>query len=542
MKKRIFSRVLALVMAMSLLSTTAFAYSLNEYISNYIGEDNGYIDLKAVEGDNIFTMENDIQTDKTFRVTGDGNNITLNMNGYTLDHQNSTGSVISVDNKASLTVNADAKDEDGNITSIGLITGGNASNAGGGIYVSRGSSFEMVGGEIKGNHVSNGSGGGIYGNASTITLDGTVISQNSSTEYGGGISVNGCDLTLKSTIITENDVKDPTKYDSGKGGGLFSTSTTISVDNAKLFNNHASVSGDDIYVQYKTTVNGTLNAPTGENLKDAQGNEGNAISGWYEDWSTSRWDNGINLKDADTPADGTYAWIALKAAHGATISFEDGSGNVIRTVIAKDGSLNENPTRDGYIFDGWYDGDEKVEDLEALRNIGSNKTLTAAWREAPSSTPSYGDNISGTTTLDTGTGLTPTDAGTTDTTTITDEETPLAGLVTLAKLLETLRQYEGVEDVELPEDYQWADHDYAQAIYWALDEALVLDTEDDPLDPDELVTVAILREVLENFVEYKGADLTVTVDGEDDMIVMDLGERLTVFYSELEAALADQAA
>ena len=56
------------------------------------------------------------------------------------------------------------------------------------------------------------------------------------------------------------------------------------------------------------------------------------------------------------------------------------------------------------------------------------------------------------------------------------------------------------------------------------------------------MTVALLREVLENFVEYKGADLTVTVEGEDDMIVMDLGERLTVFYSELEAALADQAA
>lgn len=127
------------------------------------------------------------------------------------------------------------------------------------------------------------------------------------------------------------------------------------------------------------------------------------------------------------------------------------------------------------------------------------------------------------------------------TTTIADEETPLAGLVTLAELLEALRQYEGIEDMELPEDFQWIDHDYAQAIYWGLDEALVIDTEDEPLDPDEIVTVALLREVLENFVEYKGADLTVTVDGEDDMIVMDLGERLAVFYGELEAALAAKA-
>jgi hypothetical protein len=114
--------------------------------------------------------------------------------------------------------------------------------------------------------------------------------------------------------------------------------------------------------------------------------------------------------------------------------------------------------------------------------------------------------------------------------------------VTLAELLNALREYEGIEDIELPEDFQWTDHEYAQAIYWGLDEALVIDTEDDPLDPDEIVTVAILREVLENFVEYKGVDLTVTVEGEDDMIVMDLGERLTAFLGELEAALAFKAA
>ena len=51
-----------------------------------------------------------------------------------------------------------------------------------------------------------------------------------------------------------------------------------------------------------------------------------------------------------------------------------------------------------------------------------------------------------------------------------------------------------------------------------------------------------MREVLVNFVEYKGADLTVTLAGEDDEMVMDLGERLTAFYAELEAALENQEA
>ena len=128
--------------------------------------------------------------------------------------------------------------------------------------------------------------------------------------------------------------------------------------------------------------------------------------------------------------------------------------------------------------------------------------------------------------------------------TIEDQEVPLAGLMSAAQLLEELRQYEEIKDVELPEDFQWIDHEYAQAIYWALQKELVVDTEEEPFDPDEVVTVALLREVLTNFVElYKGLeDFVFTLEGEDDEIVMDLGERLTVFYGELEDYLKSQEA
>ena len=131
-----------------------------------------------------------------------------------------------------------------------------------------------------------------------------------------------------------------------------------------------------------------------------------------------------------------------------------------------------------------------------------------------------------------------------DTTTLEDQEVPLAGLMPVAQLLEELRQYAEIEDVELPEDFKWIDHEYAQAIYWGLQEELVADTEEEPFDPDEVVTVALLRDVLTNFVElYKGLENFVfTLEGEDDEIVMDLGERLTVFYGELEEALKATAA
>ena len=129
-----------------------------------------------------------------------------------------------------------------------------------------------------------------------------------------------------------------------------------------------------------------------------------------------------------------------------------------------------------------------------------------------------------------------------DTTTLEDQEVPLAGLMPVAQLLEELRQYEKIENVELPEDFKWLDHEYAQAIYWGLREELVADTEEDPFDPDEVITVALMREVLTNFVElYLGLDdFVVTVEGEDDEMVMDLGERLTAFYAELKAYLKAQ--
>ena len=129
-------------------------------------------------------------------------------------------------------------------------------------------------------------------------------------------------------------------------------------------------------------------------------------------------------------------------------------------------------------------------------------------------------------------------------TTIADQEVPLAGLMPVAQLLDELRQYAEIEDAELPEDFKWLDHEYAQAIYWGLQEGLVADTEEESFDPDEVVTVALLRDVLTNFAElYKGLeDFVFTLEGEDDELVMDLGERLAVFYGELEAYLKAQEA
>lgn len=121
--------------------------------------------------------------------------------------------------------------------------------------------------------------------------------------------------------------------------------------------------------------------------------------------------------------------------------------------------------------------------------------------------------------------------------TIADEAVPLAGLLSVAQLLDELYRHEDRPAVVLPEGFPFASHEYAPAICWALDNALVVNTEAEPLDPDELLTVGLLRKVLTNYALFKGQeDFVVELTGEDDDLVLDLGERLTVFYAQLEAA------
>ncbi len=483
MKKRIFSRVLALVMAMSLLSTTAFAVDLGQYIEEYDqnteGYKNGFIYLRPVGGDSTFEMSGDVSTNKTLMVEED-NNITLEMNGHTLTHENNNNQVFRV--AGQLTVD---------VVDGGVITGGNGVNVmGGAVYVTgEDSSFTMKGGEISGNKAAHG--GAIFAaDGATVDIDGTTIKDNEATKrIGGAIYALNATVNLKDATIEGNKAvnggalgveiaKRNTNEDSGK----------VTIENCTFKDNV----GEKSIVEYKNvnssgTLTGTIPAGTATLYEDQVNGLAFSVA-----------ENGI----VTIAATGDEQITAICDANGTLI--QNGtrvSGDLVLPL--REATADDFPTHD----------DDIPEVPEAPGNVSIFDTAVF---------PANGSDA---------------------TTTIEDEETPLAGLISTAELLEALREYEGIEDVELPEDFQWADHDYAQAIYWGLEEALVIDTEDAPLDPDEIVTIALLREVLENFVAYKGlTDFPVTVEGEDGMIVMDLGERLTVFYGELETALAAKAA
>ncbi len=67
-----------------------------------------------------------------------------------------------------------------------------------------------------------------------------------------------------------------------------------------------------------------------------------------------------------------------------TITFDTRGGSEIKPITIAEGAtitLPRNPTKEGYIFDGWYLSDEFIEKFNATQTISSNITVYAKWKE-----------------------------------------------------------------------------------------------------------------------------------------------------------------
>lgn len=123
--------------------------------------------------------------------------------------------------------------------------------------------------------------------------------------------------------------------------------------------------------------------------------------------------------------------------------------------------------------------------------------------------------------------------------TIEDEAVPLAaGPVTRAQFVDYLWRHEGSPEAAAPTfpDVP-ADHEFAPAIGWAQAAGLVSGYEDGTFQPDELVTVKMVRTILDRFDRafgksvVKAAALT-TLTGEDGEAVLNCDEVLAEFFGE----------
>jgi hypothetical protein len=105
-----------------------------------------------------------------------------------------------------------------------------------------------------------------------------------------------------------------------QGGGLCNKGTAILSDDVELYNNHARLSGDDIYNADGATI---TFGPTGKGWAlDGDPDCYDFITGWYDDYETTRWNAHGDEADLHmvlvAPVASYTGPLSLKAAHGST--------------------------------------------------------------------------------------------------------------------------------------------------------------------------------------------------------------------------------
>ena len=104
------------------------------------------------------------------------------------------------------------------------------------------------------------------------------------------------------------------------GGGLVNSGTAILSDDVELYNNHARLSGDDIYNADGATI---TFGDTGKGWAlDGEPDCYDFITGWYDDSETTRWNAHGDEADLHmvlvAPVNSYTGPLSLKAAHGST--------------------------------------------------------------------------------------------------------------------------------------------------------------------------------------------------------------------------------
>ncbi len=140
---------------------------------------------------------------------------------------------------------------------------------------------------------------------------------------GSGIytSQSVCNLTIDTAAeIIGNGISAATY-----GGGIYNIGTLKLSEAVKIYNNHASIAGDDIYSSGSFTL--TIDASTAyteyklDGTKDTTDCE-RSIDGWYDDSKDNRWTNhdedSQHVEEVETGAASTVegTLLAIKAAHG----------------------------------------------------------------------------------------------------------------------------------------------------------------------------------------------------------------------------------
>lgn len=330
---------------------------------------------------------NNVNLTQTLVIQGD---VTLDLNGFVLKITGS-GSVIQVDSGTLTLVDShpDAihkfvKEATGlwtldenagtEIVKGGVITGGTGStykynndigqivynDCGGGVFVAPGASFIMEGGNIVGCSAGKSGGGVKVTNDGDFKMSGGTIS-GCVARNGGGLRNDGT-ATLSDTAKIESCRATGTESDDHGGGVCSYRNLTVS-GNAVIIGCKAQ--NNNSYAMYVTT-----------GYPDARSSiEGGTFDGsvWLDHSSSGK----------ITVSGGTFK----NGASGAwTVTFDtDGGSTAPDKQVRANSKVNkpDDPTKEGYTFEGWYDGDKKF-DFDTPVSGERTVTLKAKWtKEAP---------------------------------------------------------------------------------------------------------------------------------------------------------------
>ena len=312
--------------------------------------------IDAAEDNATITLDSNTEIAATLQIT---KNLTLDLNGCTL-RMTGDGSVLKVSGRATLTI------QDSSAEGTGTITGGNAVD-GGGVYIDNNATLKMTGGCITGCHASRG-GGGIY-SSGNLYMGGTAKIE----------KCTGSDDAIwnreKSDIYADGGTVDGTVNNQGtikRSEGA----AAVTVFNGTVYNRSAGKIEAGIYGIYNGTVenNGTI---TGGTFYGAVMIRKGSLS-WVSTGSISGgtfYGSIVNEAGPEQVTGGTFA-----------VRFDTGDGTKPEPTLVEHNRTVLRPTSDpeksGHTFAGWYLGDALY---DFNTPVTAPLTLTARWKEVPSS-------------------------------------------------------------------------------------------------------------------------------------------------------------
>ena len=156
---------------------------------------------------------------------------------------------------------------------------------------------------------------GIFNNKGTFTVENGVDLQVEYNKESGVVNVENSKLTLLSGCVRYNTTNDLYGY----GGGLRNYGEATLSDDVQLYNNHAAKGGDDIENGATATI---TFGPTGRGWElDGDPDCYDFITGWYDDYETTRWNAHGDEADLHmvlvAPVASYTGPLSLKAAHGS---------------------------------------------------------------------------------------------------------------------------------------------------------------------------------------------------------------------------------